>query len=423
MRETPATVLAAVRKRPTAVLLRRLVVDDERTSLVADFGTGLTIAYHENPAARSRLTGALLSALAPEASAGVHAEIALDDGRELVVVRTGGSHALVVDIDAASDITEEFRGDDGRIDIRPEGAHRLGPITTEYDRADEADTAEQSGPQRQLAEQLERVGSEELWTAATELVAAQDKLRELAGGDVAEGIDQALTLETAAEAHQSAQSVERSHRALQTFGIAVSAGCILVAIVLFALEDRVQDNRVTSLMLAGLGLLAGGVVISGRRPLQRATQQEQHVLTELGVSDWPQLAARSGPLGEDEHRSALLRAAAELEPALDRWKVAGGGLPAAWVLTQRAQVDRPTVADTPRAEVAGFFAPGDMVGLVARRPPGSCHRRDPSGHPGRARRALRRSRQPAPTPRHRPPRVAAPPDRAGHRRPRHLVLG
>src|SRR5918996_607402 len=97
------------------VLVDRLIIEGEDGAVEAlDLHPRLTVIGGMPPAARIAFTHLLAGAL-HGTERGVHAEITDDTGRRLVVVRPAVGMGRVVDVDAGADVTQQYRGFDGKI--------------------------------------------------------------------------------------------------------------------------------------------------------------------------------------------------------------------------------------------------------------------------------------------------------------------
>jgi hypothetical protein len=104
-------------KDPANVLVERLIIEGEDGVVESlDLHPRLTVIGGMPPAARIAFTHLLSGALHGH-ERGVHAELTDDAGRRLVVVRPAVGMGRVVDIDAGADVTQQYRGFDGKIDV------------------------------------------------------------------------------------------------------------------------------------------------------------------------------------------------------------------------------------------------------------------------------------------------------------------
>lgn len=98
------------------VLVDRLIVEDGGLAASVDLHPRLTVMGGMPADARDAFMSLLSGALHGTAR-GVHAEIQDDAGRRLVVLRPNSGPHRVVDIDGTIDVTGQYRGFDGRVDL------------------------------------------------------------------------------------------------------------------------------------------------------------------------------------------------------------------------------------------------------------------------------------------------------------------
>ena len=98
------------------MLVDRLIIEGEEAVESVDLHPRLTVIGGMPPAARMAFAQLLEGAL-HGTERGVHAEVTDDSGRRLVVLRPGGAEGRVVDVDANADVTAQYRGFDGSIDM------------------------------------------------------------------------------------------------------------------------------------------------------------------------------------------------------------------------------------------------------------------------------------------------------------------
>jgi ABC-type phosphonate transport system ATPase subunit len=98
------------------VLVERLIVEGDQSAASVDLHPRLTVMGGMPADARAAFGNLLAGALHGTAR-GVHAEVIDDSGRRLVVLRPATGHHRVVDVATSTDITEQYRTYDGRVDL------------------------------------------------------------------------------------------------------------------------------------------------------------------------------------------------------------------------------------------------------------------------------------------------------------------
>jgi hypothetical protein len=98
------------------VLVERLIIEGEDGVEAVDLHPRLTVIGGMPAPARHAFTQLLAGAL-HGSERGVHAEVRDEAGRRLVVMRPAVGMGRVVDVDGGADVTQQYRGYDGKIDL------------------------------------------------------------------------------------------------------------------------------------------------------------------------------------------------------------------------------------------------------------------------------------------------------------------
>jgi hypothetical protein len=98
------------------VLVDRLIIEGQDAAESVDLHPRLTVIGGMPPQARLAFAHMLAGAL-HGTEHGVHAEVTDDSGRRLVVLRPAGGAPHIIDVDAGADVTAQYRGFDGGIDM------------------------------------------------------------------------------------------------------------------------------------------------------------------------------------------------------------------------------------------------------------------------------------------------------------------
>jgi hypothetical protein len=155
------------------VKFERLVLESTTHQTVLDLHPGLTVVCEVGALEREVLVGEFVGSLG-SARPGVHLEVCTDNDRHLAVFRPMGAAHRVVDVDGQADVTQEFVGPGGGIDLlataglTPRAATRLMRLTSQaLTEATEGD---------EIAAALAVVDQRELWMSAELLVEARAHL-------------------------------------------------------------------------------------------------------------------------------------------------------------------------------------------------------------------------------------------------------
>ncbi len=320
--------------------LQRLVVEEPDHTFSLDVHPGLTIAFHNRPAVRARCVNDLLDALGP-GRAGLHLE--LIDGRQryLAVFRPHGGRPRVIDVDASTDVTSQFRSPDGTVDLL---AH-LGIDATAARRmlrveSRQLDRTPQSGTDNHRdANHLAGLDQARLWAAAEAVQRAEIDLTaaraDLPGQDrgTIEAFDR-LDVE-----HEACEATLAAHRPIQRLGALLAVVCVAIGAALLAFDQQVGDNSFTGRLLVIMGLCAAAVTLYDRRSLGRARSTEQALLAEHGAERFSELATRVGPLADAGKRRALVAALDAQQAAYQGWGALSGGIAPSWAMQHRPAIE------------------------------------------------------------------------------------
>lgn len=184
------------------MLVERLIVEDDGNAASVDLHPRLTVLGGMPIDARAAF-GSLLSGALHGTVRGVHAEVIDDTGRRLVVLRPASGPHRVIDVATHADLTSEYRGFDGRIDLlsSPYGRATVTRITA-------ADLYSRT-PRNDAVRSLSAVDQVALWSAAEDMVTRgggrgiANTWRSLAGDtDVHWALDHRTEIQAAARLRQ-----------------------------------------------------------------------------------------------------------------------------------------------------------------------------------------------------------------------------
>ena len=326
--------------------IQRLVVEEPQSTFTLDLHAGLTIAFHENPALRGRCLSLLVHALGP-AGAGHHLELIDNDHRHLVVFRPLGGAGQVLDVDAGTDVTDEFH--------TPHGLDVLSWVGMDADQAPQLlrlgarqldrgfDTGTDDHP---LARRLAALDQARLWAAADAVVRTCDELavahNDLPGAD----LDDVEAFEKLAELHDETVVQLREHRPVQRIGPLLTAACVAIGAALTALHDRIGDNAFTANALLLLAAVAAVITVGDRCIMWRIRHRERAALATHGVTRFDRLASTVGPMADPLLRQTLIEAQRAHAAANADWETLTDGASLSWVLAYRRQIEALAIRKT-----------------------------------------------------------------------------
>ncbi|MCC6437552.1 MAG: hypothetical protein IT196_21160, partial [Acidimicrobiales bacterium] len=320
--------------------VQRLVVEEPERTLTLDFHPGLTVAFHERPAVRARLLDDLVAALG-EGRPGLHLELVDHERHNLAVFRPRGGRPRVIDIDAATDVTAQYRSPEGGVDILgrmgldPDSVARLIRIgARQLDRLPDTGTDNHRDARR-----LAGVDQALLWPAAERLDRADVALtraRQAVPGCSVADVD---AFDRVVAEHDAAEDTVARHRPIQRLGWSMATICLLLGVALLVFDQQVGDNAFTGQLLAGLGLLAALVTGYDARSVRAARRAERDAVRSAGAETFDELATRVGPLAEPGLRRDLVRATEEHTVAEVAWQRLAGAVSPVWALRHRVAIE------------------------------------------------------------------------------------
>lgn len=320
--------------------VQRLVVEEPERTLTLDFHAGLTVAFHERPAVRARLLDDLVAALG-EGRPGLHLELVDHERHNLAVFRPRGGRPRVIDIDAATDVTAQYRSPEGGVDVlgrmgldRDSVARLIRIGARQLDRLPDTGTDNHRDARR-----LAGVDQAVLWPAAGRLDRADVALTRaqlaLPGCSVAD-VD---AFDRVAAEHGAAEATAARHRPIQRLGWSMATVCLLLGVALLVFDQQVGDNAFTGQVLAGLGLLAALVTVYDGQTVRAARRAERDVVRGAGAETFEQLVARVGPMADPRLRRELVRATEERTVAAAAWQKVAGAVSPVWALRHRVAIE------------------------------------------------------------------------------------
>jgi len=313
------------------VKFERLVLESPTHQTVLDLHPGLTVVCGVGPLEREGLVGEFVGSLG-SARPGVHLEVRTDNDRHLAVFRPMGAAHRVVDVDGQADVTQEFVGPGGDIDllapagITPREATRLMRLTSQaLTEATEGD---------EIAAALAVVDQRELWMSAELLVEAREHL----DAESARAGTSATDAEVVARIEQRHSEFERSLE--QSEGVRKVSFVLAGLAALAAVPAAQQYGNGSVVGLAACATVAVMVSVLFWRRTEAARRREAAALAETGARSYLgfHLQRVDTLMSSDLSRRRLLSAAELHQHAAARWTAAAGDVDVDWVLARRTRI-------------------------------------------------------------------------------------
>lgn len=305
------------------------MIDSGEHSFAADFHPKLTVIGGLERAARAALAGEVVDSLAG-ARPGVHLELETGE-RSLAVFRPARSRHRVIDTDSVADVTHEFTGADGTIDLFGAlGVDRaLAQHTIRITRQDLV----LRGATDELVSRLASVDQDRLWSAAADLEAADDLLEEVSSASGASATDVEL-MDEVEERHAELVAATETYDRIRL--IALTIGDIgAIAGLTLAFTDGASG--LPFLLVAVVGVL---LALYFRRNVNKAAEAERDALTSAGATDYASfhLERVSALLEGDAERRRFMQAVRSHRQAADAWAEVAGDVSLAFALEHVDQI-------------------------------------------------------------------------------------
>ncbi|HEX2576295.1 MAG TPA: hypothetical protein VHK88_08085, partial [Aquihabitans sp.] len=309
----------------------RMVIEDERKTVSLGLHPRLTVVASVDERVRAGLTQELIGGLGSNRS-GVHLELVDDAGRHLAVFRpTGGSHRVIA-IDDGTDVSDEFRAPDGRIDLL--GHHgidaRRARALLHLDRSKlEADTQRD-----EIVNRLAELDQTELWSCAACVRITDDELQALNEGIDVSSEDAELVARVERR-HQSLEAAVEQHLRLRRHTAIVSAASLTAALPVNFV------NPAAAVPILAIGLVTILLTFLYRARVEAAQRSERSALADAGAEDYfSYVVARvDGMFTGTEQRRRLVAVAEDHRNAAVRWTRLAGDVSVEWALEHHDDIE------------------------------------------------------------------------------------
>lgn len=318
----------------------RLAIEADGRTMEVRFHPRLTVITGVGSASRESLVQELINGLGTNRS-GTHLEVETDDGRHLTVFRPTEAQHRVVDMDSGADVSDQFRGPTGLIDL----LHPYGLEVAEarrWMRVGPNDLVASNGS-RQLIARLARIDQSELWSAARRVQIAQVAVDEI--GESGEVEDTQLTkrIDTNYQALD-----EATMQADRTRQLAVVVGAFgLAAGALTSIQS------VTAGMIM-IGIAAAAILVAFvfRARMNHYQKQLDTALGEAGSESYLgyQLARIDSYVTDEHQRRHRANAHADVNEAKALWRTVAGDVAVDWALEHRPAIEAASRIQSGRAD-------------------------------------------------------------------------
>lgn len=309
----------------------RLVIEQGEKTFSLALHPRLTVVSGVGAGARAGLVAELIGALG-STRRGVSLEVCDDRGRRLAVLRPHVGGHRVIDLATNADVSDEFRGPDGRLDL-------LGRYGIDARRAHEVlhldrDSIDTHARLDDDVTRLADLDQTELWSAAARVRITDDELKTVVAENGTSNADPEL-IDRIEARHQSAAAAERFHRRLQRDATMVFIVCLIAALPTALLRPTL------ALPLVGIAIAAGALSLVFRSRQAAAERNEQAALSAAGVDSYLGFVVNRVDelMNDTEARRRRIAVAEDHRNAAVRWTQIAGDVSVEWALAHHEAID------------------------------------------------------------------------------------
>ncbi|MGN6692808.1 MAG: hypothetical protein ACTHN0_01410, partial [Aquihabitans sp.] len=253
----------------------RLVIEQGTTTFSLSFHGRLTVVAGVNAGARKGLVAELIGGLGSTRT-GVNLELADDRGRRLAVLRPATGGHRVIDLTSGTDVSEEFRSPDGRLDI-------LGRYGIDTRTADGALHLDRTGLARdaqrdQMVQRLSEIDQTELWSTAARVRITEDELKAL--GEERSAEEDAALVDRIERHHHGLEEALEQHRKLRRDASMVCAVSLLAALPVGLIRPGL------AIPILAIGLITILLAFMFRARVEAVQRMEKSALADAGVDSY-----------------------------------------------------------------------------------------------------------------------------------------
>jgi hypothetical protein len=313
------------------VQYRRLVIEEGSTTFSLAFHPRLTVVAGVDPGARKGLAAELLGGLRSH-RAGVNLELTDDRGRSLAVLRPGTGGHRVVDLSSGTDVSEEFRAPDGRIDVL--GRYGLAEASVQADLHLDRAGLEKGARSDDAVTRLAALDQTDLWSAAARVRITEDELLAI-GDETRPGAADADLVAKIEHHHHTLEAALDQHRRLRRDATMVSTTSLMAALPVALVDPGM------AVPILAIGLITILLAFVFRARVEAVQRMEQNALAAAGVDSYlGYVVGRVNEMMDDtEARRRRLAVAEDHRAAAQRWTQVAGDVSVGWALAHHEQIE------------------------------------------------------------------------------------
>ncbi|MEO6988925.1 MAG: hypothetical protein ABI239_09800 [Aquihabitans sp.] len=310
--------------------LTRLVIESGKDSVSLDLHPRLTVIAGVDDKVRSELCEALIGALGSQRS-GVRLEVTEDSGRQLAVDRpANGSHRMVAMADS-SDVSEEFRSPDSRIDLLAHHGIARDRATDLLHLDREKLHTDQHGDER--VTRLADIDQRLLWSAAARVQITDEELREL-NVDIDSANEDAEIVSVVEKRHQTVEAATQELIRLRRRAATVALFSLAAALPLWYFDPS------KALPVLAIGVITILLTLVYRARVEAAHMAERKALAQAGADSYLSFVVQrvDGMFSGTEQRKRLTAVADDHRTAAVRWTQIAGDVSVEWSIAHHDEI-------------------------------------------------------------------------------------
>lgn len=309
----------------------RLVIEEGSITFSLSFHPRLTVVAGVDAGARKGLVAELIGGLGSTRS-GVNLELADDRGRRLAVLRPASGGHRIVDLGTGTDVSEEFRSGDGRLDVL--GRYGIDARTARDRLHLDRDGLARDARRDEAVKRLAELDQTELWSTAARVRITEDEMTAITEDTRASAEDAELVARIERH-HQGLEEAIDEHRRLRRDASMVCAASLLAALPV----SLVRPGMAIPILVIGMLTVLLAFVLRGR--VEAVQRMEQSALADAGVDSYlGYVVGRVNEMMDDtEARRRRLAVAEDHRAAAARWTNLAGDVSVEWALSHHEEIE------------------------------------------------------------------------------------
>lgn len=310
--------------------LTRLFIEAGKDSVSLGLHPRLTVIAGVDDEVRSELSEALLGALGSQRS-GVHLELAEDGGRQLAVFRPSNSSHSVVDVGDGSDVSEEFRSPETRLDLLAHHGIARDRASDVLHLNREKLHTDQHGDER--VNRLADVDQRLLWSAAARGQITDEELHSL-NTNIDESSEDADIVSVIEKRHQTLEAATDELLRLRRRAAAVAAISLAAALPVWYFDPS------KALPVIAIGVITVLLTFLYRARVEAAQMAERKALAQAGADSYLSFVVQrvDGMFSGTEQRKRLTAVADDHRTAAVRWTQIAGDVSVEWAIEHHDEI-------------------------------------------------------------------------------------